>query len=388
MISEQNHEFDIIVIGGGIVGLCIAYYLADKSQKRIALLEKDLLAQGSTGLSVGGIRQQFSHPANIRLSQHSLNLLNRLLQQDENRESFKIHQVGYLFLVQDEEVWSTFLSNVSLQQELHVPVEVFTPQQIKKQWPFLRTDDIIGGTFCPKDGYTDPYQVAMAYARGCRQRQVVILEKTPVQKFEIKDQKIQGVVTPQGRFSAPIIVNAAGAWAAEVASLAGIKLPITPLRRQVFVTNPFRLSHQPIPLIIDFERHFYLREEGPAYLLGMSDPDETPGFKSGVEQSFLEKLTDVAIHRVPLLAKASIARGWSGLYAMTPDENPILSPISELEGFWVASGFSGHGFQHAPAVGDILSDLILGKETKFDLSPYQYERFQNSNSLKGEERTV
>lgn len=388
MIRKQDEGFDIIIIGGGIVGLSLAYYLAAKSDLRLALLEKDLLAQASTGLSVGGIRQQFSHPVNIRLSQHSLHLLDILRYQLGNQESFLIHQVGYLFLVQSDNVWSTFLENVALQQNLQVPVEVLSPAQIKKQWPFLRTDDLAGGTFCSADGYTDPYQVAMVYARGCRQQKVVILEQTPVEKIEVEAQRVQAVITPQGRLSASLVINAAGAWAGEVAALAGIKLPITPLRRQVFVTHPFRLGQQPLPLIIDFENHFYFREEGLGYLLGLSDPAESPGFKSGIELSLLERLTEIATHRVPTLAQASIARGWSGLYAMTPDENPILGPLPEVEGFWVASGFSGHGFQHAPAVGDILSDLILSGETNFDLGPYRYQRFQNSTSSKGEERTV
>jgi sarcosine oxidase subunit beta len=387
MNNRREKTADVVIIGGGIMGLALAYYLSRKSDLRIVLLEKELLAQAATGLSVGGLRQQFSHPANILLSQRSLHLLHHLFSQ-ESRTPFPFHQVGYLFLVQTTSIWEEFQENVKTQQRFGVPVELLTATEIKKRWPFLFTDDLIGGSFCREDGYTDPYQVAMVYAQACRRQKVIIREKTPATRIAVQAGQVEAVITPQGRWRTPVVINAAGAWAAEVAALAGVNLPIWPVRRQVFVTQPIELFPRPIPLVIDFEEHLYFREEGPGYLLGMSDPDEPPGFREGTDREFLEKLIEKLVHRAPAFTQAAIARGWSGLYAMTPDENALLGPIEEVEGFWVASGFSGHGFQHAAAVADVLSDWLIYGRRDFDLSPFQPDRFRSVNSLKGEKRTV
>ncbi|RLE03645.1 MAG: FAD-binding oxidoreductase [Candidatus Aminicenantes bacterium] len=387
MSSGQEKTADVIIIGGGIMGLALAYYLSQKSRWRIVLLEKQLLAQAATGLSVGGLRQQFSQPANILLSQRSLQLWHQLFAL-ESQTPFPFHQVGYLFLAQTNSVWEEFQENVETQKQWGVPVELLSAAEIKKRWPFLFTEDLSGGTFCWEDGYTDPYQVAMVYAQACRRQKVIIREKTPATGIVVENSQVKAVMTPEACLWTPVVINAAGAWAGQVAALAGLHLPIWPVRRQVFVTQPVELFPRPIPLIIDFEEHLYFREEGPAYLLGMSDPDEPPGFREGTEREFLEKLIEKLVHRAPAFAQAAIARGWSGLYAMTPDENALIGPVEEVEGFWVASGFSGHGFQHAAAVADLLSDWLIYGHCDFDLGPFRPNRFLSSTSLKGEKRTV
>lgn len=366
------------------MGLSTAYHLAEKKCRDVAVLEKDLLAQASTGLSVGGIRQQFSHPANIRLSQESVEVFADF--QRKFGVDINFRQVGYLFLTEREDTWKDFLTAVKTQRNLGVPVEVLSPGEIKKRWPYLNTDGLRGGTFGPEDGYADPYQAAMGYAKACRNSGVVIEEKKEVTAIITRNGRVTGVQTPEGNISSPVVVIAAGAWAAQAGKTAGLDLPVTPCRRQVFMTKEFDAVPKPVPLVIDQDTAFYFRGEDPGLLMGMSDPDEPPGFHTHVDRNFLEKVIEAAVHRAPVLEKARILRGWGGLYAVTPDHNPIIDSLP-VEGLYCAAGFSGHGFQHAPAVGRVTADLILKKRTDFDLEPFRYDRFEESPG-DGEKRVV
>jgi sarcosine oxidase subunit beta len=376
---------DIVIIGGGITGISTAYFLAQKGQAQVVLLEKDLLAQASTGLCVGGIRQQFTHPANILLSQKTIRFLEKLKKDSQTDIGF--HQVGYLFLAQKQKTWEDFLDSVPIQRAYNVPVEVLSPGEIKERWPYLRVDDLMGGTFGPDDGYVDPYRLAMALANRARDSGALILENTEVKEILIRQNRVEGVETTQGTVSAQKVVNAAGAWGRKIAQMAGIDLPVRPFRRQVFATKPFDAAPKPVPMVIDQDTLSYFRGDGPGLLLGMSDPSEPPSFFTHVDRSFLEKVIVHALHRAPILGKAKILRGWGGLYAITPDENPIIGEIPEVKGFVCATGFSGHGFQHGPSVGRILSELLLKGDTQFDLSPFAPDRFKKRKKTI-EKRTV
>jgi sarcosine oxidase subunit beta len=297
------------------------------------------------------------------------------------------HRVGYLFLARKRRTWQEFQANVRLQREHGVPVDLLNPAEIAGRWPFLHTEDLRGGTYCAEDGYADPYSWAMAFAKTSRRLGVRIEENTPVLSIRTEGGRVQGVLTPQGSLWAPIVINAAGPWAGEVAAMAGLRIPVKPFRRQVYVTRRFGLLPDSIPLIIDQDTLFYFRREGGGVMLGMTDADEPSSFHTHVDRAFLERLIETATQRAPALAQAEILRGWGGLYAITPDENPIIGRLGDLEGFWGAVGFSGHGFQHGPAVGRILSDLILRGQTDFDCSPFVYDRFSGPLGP-GEQRTV
>ena len=372
-MGSQDRTADIVVIGGGIMGTSVAYHLAKRGIPDVKLLEKDLLAQATTGLSVGGIRQQFSHPANIRLSQHSLQVFKNF--KAEFGVDIFFRAAGYLFLAQQEETWNDFLSSVDVQHRMNAPVEVLSPEEIKRRWPYLRVDDLKGGTFGPEDGYADPYLVAMGYADHARKIGVRIEEKTEVTGVRIKSGRVEGVETNRGIVATPVVVDVAGPWGGEVARMAGINLPVKPFRRQVFATSPFDAIPKPVPMVIDQDATFYFRGEEPNILMGMSDPDEPSSFHTHVDRDFMERVIEAAVYRAPILEKAEIIRGWGGLYTITPDDNPIIGAIPSVEGFFCAIGFSGHGFQHGPAVGQILCELILEGRTEFDLKPFAYERF-------------
>jgi len=385
MVKGLKKTADVVIVGGGIIGLSTAYYLAQAGCREIVLLERDLLAQASTGLSVGGIRQQFSHPANIRLSQESIKVFKNF--QEEFGHDINFRQVGYLFLAQKEKTWQEFLTGVKLQRDYGIRVEVYSSHEIEQKWPYLNVSDLKGGTYTPRDGYADPYLAAMGFARVARDLGVCLEEKTEVVGINIKNGKIRGVETNRGPVCSPVVVNTAGAWGREVARMAGLDLPVKPYRRQVFVTKSFQDITGSVPMVIDMDVSFYFRQEGPGILMGVSNPAEPSSFNINLDWGWLENVTAAAVHRVPVLERAEILKGWAGLYAVTPDDNPIIGTIPGVEGFFCAVGFSGHGFQHGPAVGRLLSELILEGNTFIDLSPFSYGRFKKKR-LRGERRVV
>jgi len=384
-MADWKSNAAVAIIGGGIMGASTAYHLARRGCTDVVILEKEFLAQASTGLSAGGIRQQFSHPANIRLSQEAVRLFERF--EEEFGVDIDFRQVGYLFLAQSEATWQEFLTNVEVQRANNVPVEVLTPDEIRYRWPYLVVDDLKGGTFGPKDGYADPYSVAMAFATAARRMGVRIEEQTNVTGILVEGGRVKGVETTRGPVSAPAVVNVAGAWGAQVAKMAGFDLPVVPYRRQVFVTKAFDAIPKPVPMILDIEPAFYFRGEGPGILMGMSDQEEPPSLNTNVDYHFLERVIEMAVRRAPLLEEAEILRGWGGLYDITPDDNPIIGPLPGAEGFYCAIGFSGHGFQQGPTVGRVLAELILDGRTDFDLSPFAHDRFDRVQG-KGETRVV
>jgi sarcosine oxidase subunit beta len=384
-VGEWKSTADVAIIGGGIMGASTAYHLAMRGCTNVVILERDLLAQASTGLSAGGIRQQFSHPANIRLSQEAVRLFERF--EELLGVDVEFRQVGYLFLAQSEEVWQEFLSNVEVQRQYGVPVEVLTQEEIKYRWPYLSVDDLRGGTFCGQDGYADPYMAAMGFANAARRLGVRIEEQTRVTGINIEGGVVGGVQTTRGPVSAPVVVNVAGAWGREVGQMAGFDLPVLPYRRQAFMTKPFAPIPKPVPMILDIEPAFWFRGEGAGVLMGMSDAGEPSSFNTNVDYAFMERVIEMAIQRVPILEQAEILRGWGGLYEITPDDNPIIGLLPGVGGLFCAIGFSGHGFQQGPTVGRILSELILDGTTGFDLSPFQHDRFDKIMG-KGETRVV
>jgi sarcosine oxidase subunit beta len=384
-VAEWKGTAEVAIIGGGIMGASTAYHLASRGCTDVVILEKDLLAQASTGLSAGGIRQQFSHPANIRLSQEAVRVFERF--DEVFGVDMEFRQVGYLFLAQSDDVWQEFLDNVKIQRTHGVPVQALSPDEIKYRWPYLQVEDLRGGTFCPEDGYADPYMAAMGFANAARRLGVRIEEQTKVTAIQQEGGRVRGVETSRGNISASTVVNVAGPWGGQVARMAGFDMPVLPYRRQVFVTQAFEAIPKPVPMILDIEPAFYFRGEGPGVLMGMSDPDEPSSFNTNADYGFLERLIERAIHRAPILEEAEIMRGWGGLYAITPDDNPIIGPLPGAEGFFCAIGFSGHGFQQAPTVGRILADLILDGQTDFDLVPFAHDRFDKVTG-KAETRVV
>ena len=376
---------DVVIAGGGCMGCSVAWHLAQRGITNVVLLEREAqLAAGSTGKNAGGFRHQFSNSANIEMSIESIGLMSRF--EEIVGTPIDFHQDGYLFLLSKLSTVDTFKKNVALQQKHGVDVRWVSNEEARELSPGLDLTGVKGATYCPSDGVTDPNGVTMGFARGAQAKGVEIVRDCEVTGARLNGHRVTEVRTSKGDISTPLFINAAGPWAKSIGRFLGVDVPVEPERRHIFIAsapgggswddpaNSGRVPKSKI-LVIDFESTFYYHREGGGLLFGMGDPDERPGFDTTVRWDFLPKVIEVAMQRLPALADAAVSHAWAGLYEMTPDHNPIIGPSHDVEGFYTIAGFSGHGFQHAPAAGRILADVIAGIDPKFDLTPFELDRF-------------
>ncbi|MCA1640892.1 MAG: FAD-binding oxidoreductase [Acidobacteria bacterium] len=375
---------DVVIIGGGIVGSSVAYHLAERGCTNVLVVEREAhQGKGSTGKSMGGVRAQFSTPVNILMSLHSIDFFSKFDEVVGHPADYRPH--GYLFAATTEQHLEYLKANRERQIALGVKnVSLVTRQEIEEIVPQLRTDDVLGGTFCPTDGFVDPHSVMMGFMLRARARGARLWLGAQVTGIETEGGRVAAVVTSRGRVETRAVVNAAGAWASGVAALAGAELPVEPLRRQLVPTEPFDALPQRFPMVIDMSTGFHFRREGRGILLAWNDPAETPGFKTEFDASFVEKILTRAASRVPVLAEAQVnaRRAWAGLYEMTPDHHAIIGESPTVGGLYFANGFSGHGVMHSPATGRIASELILdGRASLLDASALGVERFAEGRLL-------
>jgi sarcosine oxidase subunit beta len=382
---------DVVIVGGGCMGASVAYHLARRGITDVILLEREaMLGTGSTGRNAGGVRHQFSNEANIRLSLESIALLERFA--DEVGHPIDFHQDGYLFLLSSESSVETFRRNVALQRSLGVDVQWLDAREAASLAPGLETAGIVGATFCGRDGIADPNGVTMGFARAAQTAGVTIERDVEVTGIDVAGGCVAAVHTSRGTIATRVAVNAGGPWAGRIGAMAGVDVPVDPMRRHIFIAAfdgdaagaVMPASHI---MVIDFDTTFYFHREGAGLLFGMGDPAETPTFDTTVQWDFLPQVIEVAVRRVPALANASISHAWAGLYEMSPDANPIIGPAATVDGFYLINGFSGHGFQHSPAAGRILADVIAGRDPGIDLAPFSIERF-NTRAVTGERYVV
>jgi sarcosine oxidase subunit beta len=315
------------------------------------------------------VRTQFSDELNIRMGLRCIEAFERFGERPGWEIDLK--QVGYLFLLSTERDVAEFERAQALQRSLGVPSEWLEPERARELSPLISTDGLLAATFCARDGIATPEAVVQGYAYGARANGAHV--ETSCEVTAIEPGR---VVTAKGAIETDAVVCAAGAWSGQVAALAGVELPVEPLRRQVVFTGPLSGLPERIPLTIDFATSFYFHREGPGLLIGMSDPDEQPGFKLETDDAWIPRLLEAATRRVPSLADAGIAGGWAGLYEMTPDHNALVGEAKAPPlRFLYATGFSGHGFQQAPAIGEIVRDLVLGEEPFADVAPLTVDRF-------------
>jgi len=375
---------DVVIIGSGIVGSSVAYHLTQAGCTNVLVVEREAhQGKGSTGKSMGGVRAQFSTPVNIQMSKYSIDFFSRFDEVVGHPADYRAH--GYLFCATNEKHLAYLKANRERQKALGVTnVEWVMPDDIVKMVPQLRVDDVLGGTFCPTDGFVDPHSVMMGFMLNAREKGVRLWLETEVTGIETEAGKIKAVATTRGTVSTRVVVNAAGAWSARVAGMAGADLPVEPLRRQLVPTEPFDQLPQRFPMVIDMSTGFHFRREGKGILLAWNDPEETPGFKTDFDSSFVEKILTHAASRVPVLAEAGVnpRRAWAGLYEMTPDHHAIIGPASSVEGLYFVNGFSGHGVMHSPASGKVAADLILqGHSDLIDARQLSVERFATGRLL-------
>ena len=368
----------VVVVGGGVMGASAAFHLAEAGVRDVLLLERDALACGSTSRSAGGVRAQFSDAVNIRLGARSLEAFERF--GTRPGAEIDLHQVGYLFLHTEPTAYQEAQRAVDLQNSLGVPTQLLTAAQAARLNPGVVTDDVLGATFHPRDGYCSPESVVQGYATAARSLGATVRTGVEVTGIETSGGEVTAVTTSAGTVRTGAVVCTAGAWSAPFGDMVGAALPVEPLRRQIVVTEPLGpdllgLFPEDTPMTIDAATTFYLHREGPGLLVGMSYAEERPGFRAGVSDEWLPQLLEAMERRAPALLDLGLAHRWAGYYECTPDHNAVIGEAPTVSRFLYAAGFSGHGFLQGPAVGEVLRDLYLGREPVVDVSSLSAARF-------------
>jgi sarcosine oxidase subunit beta len=370
-VTPPKHA-DVVVIGGGAIGTSIAFHLAEAGVD-VCLLERDALSSGSTSRAAGGVRAQFSDPLNVEIGLRGIGAFERFAERPGGEIDFR--QVGYLFLLDTPEDVETFERSVAIQNALGAPSRLVTPGEAARLSPLAGLDGVLAAAFCPLDGHASPEAVAQGYAAGARRHGATVLTGVPATRVDIEGDAVRGVATGGAAIRTDTVICAAGVWSPALARTAGIELPVEPVLREVVTTAPVDGLPESIPLTVDFTTGFYFHREGPGLLLGMADRDQPAGFDAPTDPAWLERVTEVAVRRAPAFLDMGIAHGWKGYYEVTPDHNGLVGEAADARRFLYATGFSGHGFMQAPAVGEIVRDLVLGRTPFVDIEPLSVERF-------------
>ena len=366
---------DVVVVGGGVVGASTAYHLTTAGVEHVVLLERaDAVATGSTGACAGGFRHQFSSRINIELSLASVPMILGFTQ--EHGLPLDVVQDGYLFLVRNEHDWDEFRAGAVLQRSLGIDTQLLSPEEAAAIVPGIAIGDVVGATFCADDGIADPSGLTQGYATLARRAGADLRLGVEAIAIETHGDGVRAVRTAEGSIATPAVVNAAGPWAGTLAATAGVRLPLEPIPRMVVTTGPFPGAPMRRTLVIDAATTYYFHKEGDGVLTGMGGREERPSFSTNVDHRFIEEeLLPTAIRVFPPIEQAGLANMWAGLYEMTPDRHPIIGE-SPVRGLFLANGFSGHGFQHAPVVGKLVAELIVeGKARTVDITSLGLDRF-------------
>ncbi|MEV0220984.1 FAD-binding oxidoreductase [Streptomyces sp. NPDC050704] len=377
---------DAVIIGGGVMGTSIAFHLAEAGVNDIVVVERGELGCGSSGKPIGGVRAQFSDPLNIELGSRSL----RAYQDFPYRPGadIRLDSVGYLFLLTSDRQAAAFGNSVRIQNSLDVPSRVITPDEARRLCPYISTEGLVAAVYSPTDGHARPALVVHGYATAAARAGVRFATHTGVTGIDTLGDRVATVHTDHGPISCSTVICAAGAWSGQIGAMAGIELPVRPVRRQLAFTEPLAPPVPRIPFTIDFSSSAYFHNSDDGLLFGLADPDQPDGFDTTWTSEWLELFRNVVRHRAPALADMETADGWAGLYEVTPDHNALIGRSAELPGFLYATGFSGHGFLQAPAVGEIVRDLYRGREPFIDISPLSADRFRTGADSRPEAHVV
>ncbi|MFI1158814.1 NAD(P)/FAD-dependent oxidoreductase [Streptomyces sioyaensis] len=377
---------DVVIIGGGVMGTSIAFHLAEAGVRRIVVIERGELGSGSSGKPIGGVRAQFSDPLNIALGSRSLRAWRDFGQRPG--VDVRLDEVGYLFLLTSAEQAADFETCIRVQNELGVPSRMIGPREAQLLCPYVSTDGLVAAAYSPDDGHARPGLAVQGYARAAARAGAVFATHTAVTGLDTTGDRVTAVHTAQGRISCATVICAAGAWSAEIGDMAGVHLPVRPVRRQLAFTAPLAPPAPRIPFTIDFASTAYFHNSDDGLLFGLADPGQAEGFDTTWTPDWLELFRAAARHRAPALADMATTSGWAGLYEVTPDRNALIGRSGTVHNFLYATGFSGHGFLQAPAVGEIMRDLHLERAPFVDVTPFSADRFTTGAAVRPEIHVV
>jgi glycine/D-amino acid oxidase-like deaminating enzyme len=379
---------DIVIIGGGVTGCSIAYHLARRGVRNLVVVEKNFLASGSTGKSSACVRQHYSTAETCRMVLHALRFFEHFAEHTGGHTA-SFTRVGYLLGV-DDRLRVPMEKSVALQQSVGIDSRLITPAEIREIEPRVRVDDFVAGCYEPEAGYADPSQTTQGLAAFAREAGATILEQTEVLGLSIAGGRVTGVETSRGEIQAPVVINAAGIWGDRIGRMAGVEIPLTICRHKInFFARPAG-ARDPHPLVYDFVKNIYTRPEtGGLTLVGPLDSEELNDradpdrYNEGVTFEETADAMERAMHRFPVMEQGEVAKGYAGCFDVTPDWHPILDE-SPVKGFYLAVGFSGHGFKLSPAVGDMVAKLVVdGKTAADDVHAFRFSRFAEGKPIRG-----
>ena len=369
---------EVVIIGGGVIGCSIAYNLAKLGCKDVVLFEKNSLSSGATGRCGAGIRQQFGTKMNCILARESIKIFENLSQ--ELDYDIELNQGGYLILAYTEREVNQFKKNVALESSLDIDARFISVDEAKEIVPPLNTEGILAATFCPTDGHANPFKTNFAYAEAAQRLGAKIYTFTRVKEIKTKDNQVISVITDKEKILTPIVVNAAGGYSGEIGEMAGVDLPVYSQRHQILVTEPLDPLFR--PMLMSFSRNFYCQQTPHgSILMGCGDPNEPKGYDIGTSWQFAREISQKMTTIVPLLKEVSMIRQWAGLYNMSPDAQPILGEHPQVKGFYMAIGFSGHGFMLAPITSKLIAELILRGKTSLPIDKLEIGRFERGELI-------
>ncbi len=377
---------NIVIVGAGISGVSIAYNLAKKGVKDIVVFDDNYLSGGATGRCGAGIRQQWGTKNNCILAKKSVEFFEIAQEELQYPRDIEFKQEGYLVIATTKEEDLQFVKNVKLQNSLGIPAVVLTPKEAAKIVPHLNLDIVTSATFCPTDGHLNPFTVTDAYYLAAKRLGVKFFYQEKVLNIIVKDNKIIKVITENYEVITNKVVNAAGGYSKEIGDMVGIDIPVYSENHEILVTEPIEKIQG--PMVISFSLNIYCQQvPHGSFIMGRSDPNMPQGYNVDASWHFLDEMAKTAVNLLPPIGDLRVIRQWGGLYNLSPDRQPIISDVKELPGFYLACGFSGHGFMFAPMTGLLLSEIILGEKTTVDTTDLHIDRFKNSD-FKDYEKSV
>lgn len=376
----MRNTADVVIVGGGILGLAVAFYLAKAKYGDIVLVEKEpFLGSGATSKAAGGIRAQFMTKDNIQMSMLSEKLFTTF--KEDTGSDALYDQVGYLFMVKDDKDAVEFKKAFELQRSLGLNVQMLKPEEIPQYAPHVSLDGVQFGTFCKDDGLGDPHEFLSGYDHAARRMGVSIELEAGVTGIDVQDGKITAVKTAKGNISTPLVVNCAGPFARVIGQFVGADVKVEPVRRQIVTTGELDFVKPFFPMVVDVRSGLYCHKESKGMLLGWADKSVQPSFDVSIDPDYTDAILERALELMPQLETAEMANQWAGLYETTPDHRAIIGWERAVEGMFHVTGFSGHGFMHAPGAGLVTSEVLTGKTPSVDISTYAPDRFKDANLI-------
>jgi len=376
----MKKSYDIVIIGGGIIGCSIAFELAKRGRNDVLVIERKYLTSGSTGRCGAGIRQQWGSEINATLAFESTNIFENLEEYTGYNGDCGLNQSGYLLLAYTEKEWEQFHKNLQVQHSVGIVSFAVDLEGIKEIVPHINTEGLYGATFCAKDGHADPFHCTFAYAKGAQRMGVDIETYTSVTGLVVKNGHIHTVKTTKGDVQAGIVINCTGGHAAEMAALVDDELPIFPERHQILITEP--VAQALGPMVMSFQKHFYVQQTPHgSVIMGIGDPNEPVSMNINPSWQFLELCSHLITQTLPVFRNLRVVRHWAGMYDMSPDRNPIINHAKKAEGFYTIAGMSGHGFMVAPRLSILLANHLTDMEDSLDINLFSAERYEKDELL-------